>query len=676
MSIGGGVAHILFYAQLFGASYPQGVPRRKDERMLTLSAPTRYSGYTSASRLREYFMSALALTSEVNRITPPRTARRSIGVLILLVVALVAVGIYMQLLGRKAYDNTQRATDLLLTERTAYSLLIDMETGTRGYVITGDTQFLQPFNDAKGRLPALWTQLTTGIAQLDIDDPVAKAQLEARVTETMDDAEIWQSQWAEREIALRGSGRTEEAMADATNAQGKQLFDNFRVSSSQLNASLNDYLRHYSTDLNSIREMELAMLAGLGLLAIVSAIVTLRVWGREATLQDEVTHKIDAERRRLQAVIDNLPIGVRLVEAPDSRVILQNQTANELFPPGVWDSMSRQERIEYFKLSKPNGTLLSPDETPAARAAIEGGPVGEIEFTMSVPTDPAKRKRHLMASAAPVRDEAGNITSTVVVLQDVTRLREIDQRKDEFIATAAHELRNPLAALSGYNQLLQRLISRGTANPASIDRNLGEMGRQIARMNNLVERLLDASRIQLGRLILAPAKHDLVTIAQTVITDAQATDGGSHTIKLSAPNELTGCWDSVRLEQVLTNLVSNALRYTPQNGTVGVKLRALEDKDNKGDQVRVEVIDEGPGIPPEQRPHLFDRYFQTGVLSSGILSDEGQTASASTPRKKQGLGLGLYICHEIVKAHKGEIGVEANPEGGSIFWFTLPRGEC
>jgi signal transduction histidine kinase/CHASE3 domain sensor protein len=604
-------------------------------------------------------------------------AHRSIGVLIALVAALVAVGIYMELLGRKAYDNNQRATDLLLSERTIYSLLIDMETGTRGYVITGDTQFLQPFNDAKGQLPALWSQLTTGIAQLDIDDPTAKVQLEARVTETMDDAEVWQSQWAEREIALRGSGRVAEAMADATNAQGKQLFDNVRESSRQLNASLNDYVRQFSTDLNNIRETELVMLAGLGLLAIVSGVLTLRVWGRESALQDQATHTIDTERRRLQAVIDNLPIGVRLLQAPDSRVILQNELAAELFPVDIWNSMTRSERIEYFKLSKPDGTLLSTAETPAARVSSEGRSVSEVEFTMVMPADPNKRKRHFMASAAPVRNEAGDITATVVVLQDVTRMREIDQRKDEFIATAAHELRNPLAALSGYNQLIQRLISRGAADPASIERNLGEMGRQIARMNNLVERLLDSSRIQLGRLILAPSKQDLVKIAQTVVKEAETTDGSSHVIKLTAPDELTGCWDPVRLEQVLTNLVSNALRHTLAKGTVEIRLQALEE--DGGRQVKVEVIDEGPGIPPDQRPHLFDRYYQTSALTSGVLDnteDAGRQVRPGAAAKKQGLGLGLYISRQIVKAHKGDIGIEANPEGGSIFWFALPRGEC
>ncbi len=135
----------------------------------------------------------------------------------------------------------------------------------------------------------------------------------------------------------------------------------------------------------------------------------------------------------------------------------------------------------------------------------------------------------------------------------------------------------------------------------------------------------------------------------------------------------------IRLEQVITNLLGNALRHTPPNSNVEVKLQKV------GSYARVEVIDEGPGIPLEQRPHLFDRYYQSTSLAPSIIPGEhpavgdGQTGThrpSTAPQKRQGLGLGLYISHEIVKAHKGQIGVDPNPEGGSIFWFTLPLGDC
>ncbi len=621
-------------------------------------------------------MSAVHAISKANRSTPILMT-----VLIALVAALGIVGAYTSLLGRQAYNNIQAATDLLLNERDASSFLIDMESGTRGYIITGDPQFLQPYNTAVSQLPGRWSKISVQIAQLD-ENAAVKSELDGLVITAKNNAQRWQSDWAEKEIELRGSNQAAQAMSGDENMLGKQLFDVVRQSTQQLDSALNDRLRSHSADLNSIRQTQMGLLVGIGIIALISGIFTLRVSRRESRLQDEATRQVDTERQRLQAVIDNLPVGVRLVRTPDSRVILQNDMAEELFPAEIWNSMTRPERIEYFKMSKPDGTLLSPGEAPVARAIAAGTTVHDIEFSVETGKrtgGPAGRRRHLLASASPIRDDHGNITAVAVVMQDVTRLREIDQRKDEFIATAAHELRNPLAALSGYNQLIQRVISKGMADQSMIERNIGEMSRQITRLNNLVERLLDASRIQLGRLILDRSKQDLILIARMVVDDLKAADGNAHNILLTAPDELTGCWDALRLEQVITNLVGNALRHTPPNSNVEVKLQKL------GSQARVEVIDEGPGIPPEQRPHLFDRYYQTAALSPSMIpgerppTDDGQAGTerrSNAPQKRQGLGLGLYISQEIVKAHKGRIGVDPNPEGGSIFWFTLPLGDC
>jgi signal transduction histidine kinase/CHASE3 domain sensor protein len=603
-------------------------------------------------------------------------------VLLTLVAILVIVGAYTSFLGSQAYYNIQAATDLLLNERDATSFLIDMESGTRGYIITGDAQFLQPYDKAVSQLPGIWSKLSVQISQLS-EDAAVKSELDGLVTTAKTDAQRWQSSWAEKEIELRGSNQAPQAMSPDANLLGKQLFDALRQSTQHLDSALNDRMRRYSFDLNSIRQTELVLLVGIGVIALISGIFTFRVSRREALLQEATTRQVESERQRLQAVIDNLPVGVRLVRTPDSQVILQNDLAEELFPAETWNGMTRQERIDYFKMSKPDGTLLSPGEAPVARAIASGTTVHEIEFSIESTKSegrPGGRRRHLLASASPIRDGLGAITAVVVVMQDVTRLREIDQRKDEFIATAAHELRNPLAALSGYNQLIQRVISKGIANQPMIERNVGEMSRQIMRLNNLVERLLDASRIQLGRLILDRSTQDLVVIARMVVEDLKAADGNAHNIVLTAPEALTGCWDGVRLEQVMTNLVGNALRHTPANSKVEVILQ------KKGSHARVEVIDEGPGIPPEQRPHLFDRYYQTTTLTPSMIPDErppagddqttGTDVRSNVPQRRQGLGLGLYISHEIVRAHKGQIGVDPNPEGGSIFWFTLPLGDC
>jgi signal transduction histidine kinase/CHASE3 domain sensor protein len=627
-------------------------------------------------------MSAVRPIGKVYRSTPVMMV-----VFIGLVAALVLTGTYTAYLGSKAYDNIQRATILLLDERGAYSLLIDMETGTRGYIITGDAQFLQPFNDARAQLPGLWNTITLQISQLD-EDAASKNDLSNLVDTAKGDAGRWQTDWAEKEIELRRTNNTAAAMSTPQNQTGRQMFDAVRQEIQQLDSALGDRLGVYTASLNNIRQTELGLVIGLGVIALASGLLTLRASQRETQLQERITEQVDLERRRLQGVVDNLPVAVRLVEAPGSRVILQNAMADEMFPVDEWNSMTRPQRIEHYRMSKPDGALMSPDETPGARAVAEGRPVRDVELTIisgDSATGAPGSKRHLLCSAAPIRDSRGRITSIAIVLQDVTRMREIDQRKDEFIATAAHELRNPLAALSGYSQLVQKLVLSDSPNPALVERNLREISRQINRLNNLVERLLDASRIQLGRLILDKSRQDLVKIAESVVDELRATDSGAHAITLAAPAALTGCWDPLRIEQVITNLVGNALRHAPQASKVEVRLQGLDK------EARVEVIDAGPGVPPEQRAHLFDRYYQTAPLSSGILTDKDRSAAGvgsgqspqapaqgapRNPQKRQGLGLGLYISQEIIKAHHGRIGIDPNPDGGSIFWFTLPLGDC
>jgi two-component system phosphate regulon sensor histidine kinase PhoR len=302
--------------------------------------------------------------------------------------------------------------------------------------------------------------------------------------------------------------------------------------------------------------------------------------------------------------------------------------------------------------------------------------VSEIEFTAASPTG----RRHILSGAAPITDESGKIVAVVETMQDVTRMREMDQRKDEFIATAAHELRNPLTALSGHNQLLQRqVISSPEADPDMV-RHTQVMSRQITRLTELIERLLDSSRIQLGRLTLDMDAEDLATIARSVISDYETTDEGHHPIELITPPQIVGYWDATRLEEVLSNLVGNALRYTPDESPVTVEI------EDEGTWARVRVSDRGPGIPADQRQRLFDRYFQTGPLNSAVVETVGSSHLVPgsgrrievrpVPPKKKGLGLGLYICSEIVKAHGGQIGVEPNPGGGSTFWFRIPKARA
>jgi signal transduction histidine kinase len=276
---------------------------------------------------------------------------------------------------------------------------------------------------------------------------------------------------------------------------------------------------------------------------------------------------------------------------------------------------------------------------------------------------PGQGARSLLVSAVPLHDENGDISAAAVVLQDVTQMRDLDARKDEFIATAAHELRNPLSALYGYIQLQNRQAARAEVPPTFV-RHLEEMTKLSRRLNTLVELLLDASRISLGRLVLDKEETDLAEVVRSVMSAAETTDRGAHRLELVAPGSIIGKVDATRVEQVVTNLLGNALRYSPPGTLVLVRVEQFDG------QARVEVADNGPGVPDEMRPHLFARYYQDHKSNGSNANTNGGTTS--TARRERGLGLGLHISKEIVHAHGGEIGMTPNPEGGSIFWFTIP----
>jgi signal transduction histidine kinase len=203
-------------------------------------------------------------------------------------------------------------------------------------------------------------------------------------------------------------------------------------------------------------------------------------------------------------------------------------------------------------------------------------------------------------------------------------------------------------------QLLGRKAAIGTGTPEEMAKGLDGIIFQVDRLTGLLNLLLDFSRIEAGRLEMEHEPTDLVGIAQTVIADVQAATAGApiHRLVLTAPSSVDVTCDPRRLEQVLQNLVANAVKYSPEGGTVEVRIES-----NDG-TVTVRVRDEGLGLAPEELPLLFDRFYR-----------------ASGGRSLAGNGLGLYICRAIVAAHGGRIWAEsAGPGQGSTFSFTLPAG--
>jgi signal transduction histidine kinase len=584
---------------------------------------------------------------------------------VVLVLALVVTGVIMESLGRAALERLENTNRLLVLDQTAYGRLVDMQSAVRGYLLTEDRQTLAPYEPASQALPAIWTEMESLASQVDgaVSGSGGAESLSLRdiVAQVRSNAETWIRDVAEPIIELVSSGRGEQATIQGFSPTP---FIQFRESANQLAENVQVRQVKAGDDLTLTRQIELSLLLVLGLLAAASGVIAIRLSRYEAKQEEEARRQAEAERRRILTVIENQPIGVWLVRRPDAAVVLQNSAAAVILPQDEWNSVPIEEHAQRFGITKPDGSPLSLKEVPVLRALREGAAVTDYELKLH---NNSSGEKDLLVSAAPLLDERGRVTSAVVVMQDVTQMKRMDQRKDEFIATAAHEIRNPLAALSGYQQLMQRGVERSEV-PPDLAKNVEAMGKQVDRLNNLVERLLDAQRIQLGRLVLDRSPVDIRQLVQSAIENARSASAGSHEIVAVMPQEkVVGKFDPMRLEQVLGNMINNAIRYSPEGSPIEVRVKPQTGV------VRIEVVDQGPGVLPEKRARLFDRYYQSEGDTTGKLTS--QTDQAPRVGKRRGLGLGLYISSEIVRAHGGRIGVEPNPEGGSIFWFTLPLQE-
>lgn len=239
-----------------------------------------------------------------------------------------------------------------------------------------------------------------------------------------------------------------------------------------------------------------------------------------------------------------------------------------------------------------------------------------------------------------------------MVAERFASLEELDRLKDDFISIASHDLKSPLTSIGGYAQRLRRLVANPTPNNrADVLDGLGVIVEQVAAMTRLLDDLLDASRIQAGALELRTTSCDLVECLDTILRRFNPEEQGRIEVHV-AEMPLVGEWDQKRIEDVLGNLLRNALKYSPESGRVSV---ALEQRDR---EVEVAVTDRGMGIAPEELPQLFQRFHRTR-----------QGRASGLP----GTGLGLYISHGIIALHGGRIWAESPGEGkGATFRFILP----
>jgi signal transduction histidine kinase len=362
---------------------------------------------------------------------------------------------------------------------------------------------------------------------------------------------------------------------------------------------------------------------------------------RQSLLED-----VDSRRELLQGVLDNMAEAVFAVGA-DGKFRLANKAARFLLnlDEGNPINLSIKDVSETLNVRDLEGRPIRSSDLVLARA-LRGESVPE-SLTMMRPIG-GDRDIITLANAAPFRDLEGKGRGAVIVLRDVTDLVNFDRMKDQFIRVAAHELKTPVTVVKLNAQTLPRLMPQLEPRQKQI---LSFIVQGADRIDRIVRDLIDLSQLQIKSVWLSKVKVDLCALAQeSYVRRKRLSD--AREISLSLP--ASPIWimaDKNRVEQALDILLDNAVKYSPDGGRIDMSLEA------HGDFVKATVKDSGVGIPKDKQAKIFERFYR---------------AHTDTPYDYGGLGVGLYICREIVKGHEGSIGFESRESAGSSFYFSLP----
>jgi signal transduction histidine kinase len=289
------------------------------------------------------------------------------------------------------------------------------------------------------------------------------------------------------------------------------------------------------------------------------------------------------------------------------------------------------------------------DELPTHRSTMRGERV--VGEQLSIRNGTTGELIPLLVNSAPVRNDEGEITGAVTTFQDITTFKEFERQKDEFLQTLSHDLKNPLTSVKGNAQFLRRrALRQGLDLLPVIDRIESSAVQAVV----LIDELLDLTRLQMGRPVeLVRSRTNLIQLV-TELAEQQAATSRFHLIRVQSRHmELIGHVDEIRVARVLSNLLNNAIKYSPDNSEIVIEVDAPIDDPG---WVEIRVIDQGIGIPEEDLPRLFERFRRGSNV-------EGQI---------RGSGLGLASSKQIVEQHGGRIIVRSVEGEGSTFTVLLP----
>lgn len=382
----------------------------------------------------------------------------------------------------------------------------------------------------------------------------------------------------------------------------------------------------------------------LTILVVAVAAGTYLFWQRKFSwLQRKAQNDMeDFQRRQQQTTIDakaqqqvlfnSMLEGLLLLDR-GRKIYLANRAFKNLF--GVKTEMRGKTVMEVLRLHE----LAELVERVEAEKQV-------FEYELKVPE---LNERWLQVNAAVISNSTGEREGTILVFHDLTRLKQLERTREEFVANVSHELRTPLSLIKGY---VETLMDGAYKNAEVAEHFLQIIARNTERLDLLIQDLLTISALESGRVQLHLQPVHVHAIAEKVITDLRSrADQRNITLKNELP-ELVVTADEGRLEQVLANLVDNAIKYGRPQGSVVIGGESIGD-----DKIEMFVRDDGPGIPAESLDRIFERFYRVDKARS---------------REQGGTGLGLSIVKHIVQNHGGEVWARSELGKGATFFFTLP----
>jgi signal transduction histidine kinase/CHASE3 domain sensor protein len=555
-------------------------------------------------------------------------------------------------------------------------LVLDLETGQRGYVITGQSRFLDPYRDAVAQIPSTIDRLSGLVAK----DPVQRVRV-AVIAHHIDEYEVG---WARRVLGI-ARRNLPAARAFVANGGGKRRVDLLRREFSTFLTRQQELSTAggSAADSEGRQAIELGIfgVAGSALLILVYASFLLRLVslpvqrvaagarrlargdlstrvpergvaeiGQLARDFNAMASSLEAQRAQLaqqnaelQAVLDATIDGICVTD-PSGELLFANRKMDRFWAEvglgdegTIWDRLARLAR-----------KTTTPDDYYKVFERLAADPLHEVgrEFVL------AGDGRTFVGHTAPVTNSGGKLVGRIFTARDVTVERRAEQMKDDFVATVSHELRTPLTSIVGYAELvLDPDAGVGTLEPMQ-RQFLEVVHRNAKRLHRLVGDLLFFAQVEAGRLQVERLPVDVVELAERTLEVARpVADERGVTLELDASAPAAVAGDSAKLEQMLDNLMSNAVKFTPPGGRVSLGVH------RDGDDVAITVQDTGIGIAPDELDQLFERFFR---------------ASSATSREIPGTGLGLAIAKTIAEAHDGRIEVRSVLGKGTRFAVLLP----